>query len=559
MKSGFISNEIEHISITKVFGVTYSHLSFINGDDLYLTEYGVPFIGNLMPENFWTDNEWFKNHSEKLRGTSTVYKVSTKEVNGRSKDIVLKWNRMGQDIPGETNLRANVNVEFNSPFEEFALALELRNTRHDSSGRLLTHKPLAIYVPEARVKLAQLGRKSYKMEALISSHAEIELHMFRNYAVIYEWIKGVDAVQASEMRALNEDDLMRLIERSDNDIKNMGFFVADEKPHHLIVRPGEKGTLSRDRRGELLYALIDFELLKRTPEHEQEVRSAKRKNYLKKQARRFESKELVELPPNLKSIRIMDVDYIYGPVEGTDAGLWVVGKDPALFDYFLPEKWRKTPRTKLSYRNQVYRTTTKDNVHLVWKVSRVGEQPDMDPFKEDEQKIIQFGYNSPFEEVALAIELSKKGIETIYPRAIYMTSSKSQAHDSFRDDSRYKSHRDILTPRQEPVLMEGHDYIIIWGYWNGPDEFLAARDESPYQGIDALFAYRNKLLDKETYMQLVRIANDSLAKVGIEDLNLRGSHLLLSLDKSEKLVRDSHGLPQMRICNFELLKRARAD
>ena len=557
MNTKLISDEIERVSVAEVFGVTYSHLSFNNGDDLYLTEYGVPFIENLMPENFWTDDEWFRNHSEKLRGTSTVYKVTTKQVKGKSKDIVLKWNRMGQDIPGETDLRVDANVEFNSPFEEFALALELRNTRHDSTGRLLTHKPLAIYVPEARVKLAQLGRKSYKMEALISSHDEIELNMFRNYAVIYEWIKGVDAVQAFEMRALNEDDLITLIERSDNDIKNMGFFVADPKPHHIILRPGEKGTVSRGRTGEFLYALIDFELLKRTPENEREVRAAKRRNYLKKQAERFESKDIIDLPPNLESVRIMDVDYIYGRVEGTDAGLWVVGKDPALFDYFLPVNWRKTPRTKLSYRNQVYRTTTKDNIHLVWKVSRVGEQPDMDPIKEDEQKIIQFGYNSPFEEVALAIELSKKGMQTIYPRAIYMTSSKSQVHDSFRDDSRYKSHKDILTPKGLPVLMEGHDYIIIWGYWNGPDEFLAAKDESLYEGIDALFAYRNKLLDEETYMRLVQIANDSLAQVGIEDLNLRGSHILLSLDRSGKLVRDSQGLPEIRICNFELLKRAR--
>jgi hypothetical protein len=556
MNSGFISDEIERVSVTQVFGVTYSHISFNNGDDLYLTEYGVPFIANLMPENFWTDNKWFKNHSKKLRGTSTVYKVTTKKVKGKSKNIVLKWNRMGQDIPGETDLQVDANVEFNSPFEEFALALELRDARHHSSDRLLTHKPLAIYVPEASVKLAQLGRKSYKMEALISSHAEIELNMFRNYAVIYEWIKGVDAVQAFEMQALNKDDLVQLIARSDNDIKNMGFFVADPKPHHLIVRPGEKGTVSRNGKGGPLYALIDFELLKRTPEREKEVQAVKRKNYLKKQVHRFESKELLDLPPNLKSVNIMDVDYIYGPVEGTSAGLWVVGKDPALFDYFLPVKWRKTPRTKLSYRNQVYRTTTKDNIHLVWKVSRVGEQPDMDPFKEDEQKIIQFGYNSPFEEVALAIELSNKGIATIYPRAIYMTSSKSQVHDSFRDDSRYKSHKDTLTPKGKPALMEGHDYIIIWGYWNGPDEFLAARDESPYQGIDALFAYRNNLLDKDTYMQLVQIANDSLAKVGIEDLNLRGSHLLLSLDRSGKLVRDNQQLPEMRICNFELLKQA---
>jgi hypothetical protein len=38
------------------------------------------------------------------------------------------------------------------------------------------------------------------------------------------------------------------------------------------------------------------------------------------------------------------------------------------------------------------------------------------------------------------------------------------------------------------------------------------------------------------------------------DLNLRGSHLLLSVDMSGRIVTDSQGVPAIRICNFELLK-----
>ena len=34
----------------------------------------------------------------------------------------------------------------------------------------------------------------------------------------------------------------------------------------------------------------------------------------------------------------MGVDYVYGEVESTGGALWVVGRDPVLFDYFLPEK-----------------------------------------------------------------------------------------------------------------------------------------------------------------------------------------------------------------------------
>ena len=45
-----------------------------------------------------------------------------------------------------------------------------------------------------------------------------------------------------------------------------------------------------------------------------------------------------------------------------------------------------------------------------------------------------------------------------------------------------------------------------------------------------------------------------LADAGIEDLNLRGTHLLLSLDSKGNLVRDREGNPDVRICNFEFLK-----
>jgi hypothetical protein len=539
---------------TRVLEVDYHHLSLSGGDDLYLTEYGLPFLGNLLPTNFWTDNDWFKGHSERLRGTSTVYKVTTKETQGKSKDIVVKWNRMGQDIPGSFDV-SELNVEFNSPFEEFALLAELRNAQTESGGYIFTHKPLAIYVSRRHVDLDRLGRRAYKMEDILARHNEIQLHMFRNYAVIYEWIKGIDAVQALERGILEEREVAQLAKRYDNDIRESGFAIGDPKPHHVIVRPGKDGELARDRSGKILYAAVDFELLGRSPQRDKVMRSSKRKMYLEKQMHRFEDRDQACFPSNLKLVRIMEVDYVYGAVEGTGGALWVVGKDPTLFDYFLPEKWRDTPRIRLSVFDQVYRTTTEDDIHLVWKVSRVGELPDLDPFTDAENKMIEHGYNSPFEEVALSLELKSQGIPTTYPRAIYMASSKSDMDDSLCDDSRYNSHKDLLTPDGKPILRRQHDYIIFWGYWNGPDELLAVADESPYQGVDALLCHRKGLLAKHIYLRLAKIAKSKLASLGIEDLNLKGNHILLSVDNGGRLVKGHKGLPEMRLSNFELLRR----
>lgn len=40
-------------------------------------------------------------------------------------------------------------------------------------------------------------------------------------------------------------------------------------------------------------------------------------------------------PSHLSCLNIMDVDYVFGVAESTGGRLWVVGKDPLLFDYFL--------------------------------------------------------------------------------------------------------------------------------------------------------------------------------------------------------------------------------
>ncbi len=541
------------VSSTLVLGVEYKHLTLENGDELYLTEYGRPLEQFLLPENFYPDEPWFLRHSEKLRGTSCIYRVKTKKIKGRRIDFVLKWNRMGQDVPGVLEDSDLLYVEFNSPFEEFAYVMELRGTSFESPGWIMTHKPLAIYMPAGEVELDLLGRSTYKMKSLVSKHHDVELNINRSYAMIYEWVKGIDVVQACREGLLSEKQMEELTLQSRERLKRKGFEVADSKPHHLILRKKGERSFLRDRSGDMVYALVDFELLKRTREREEELRMRKRRIYLEKQAHRFEERDISTFPPQLKRVEIMGVDYVYGNVEATGGRLWVVGKDPSLFDYFLPEKWRKTPRIKLSVLDQVYRTTTTDNIHLIWRVSRVGEVPDMDPLQPASERIIDHGYNSPFEEVALANHLSSEGVPTTYPRAIYMASSKARLHDNIIDDARYETHKKWTTPDGRPVLEKYHDYIIFWGFWNGPDEMLAKRDESLFEGLEVLLAYRKGLLDKATYMQLMEKNREMLLNAGIKDLNPLGIHILVSVDYTGHLVRDADGVPEIRITNFEFL------
>ncbi|MFC1766429.1 hypothetical protein ACFL6U_30665, partial [Planctomycetota bacterium] len=372
-------------------------------------------------------------------------------------------------------------------------------------------------------------------------------------AVLYEWIKGIDAVQAFKQELMTEADMQAITVRSRSDLNKKGFEVADSKPHHVIVRQNRQGKLVCDREGRIAYALVDFELLKRTEVRERQKRMNKRQVYLKKQAHRFDLHDPAHFPPHLMPIKIMGVDYVYGPVEATGGRLWVVGKDPSLFDYFLPDQWRNTPRVKLSALDQLYPTTTEDDIHLVWRVSRVGEIPDMDPLFPSCERTIQHGYNSPFEEVALAVHLGAQGIPTTYPRAIYRASSRAVMHDNICDDRRYETHQRWKTPDYKPILEKNHDYIIFWGFWNGPDELLAQCDESPFEGLEVLLAYRKGLLDKAMYIKVMEKTKHVLRQGGVEDLNPLGNHILVSIDKTGQLVKDSHRLPEIRLYNFEFL------
>jgi hypothetical protein len=249
------------------------------------------------------------------------------------------------------------------------------------------------------------------------------------------------------------------------------------------------------------------------------------------------------------------VDYVFGRAESTGGLLWVVGKDPDLFTYFLPERWRRTPKWKLSARNQVFHTRTKDNINLVWKVSRMGDLPWLTNPKADKEAARDYGYNSPFEEFAFALELSRGGVKTVYPRAIYMTGQKRESTRKVADERRYIAQANLRTPEGEPVVRQEREYITVWGFWNGPDELLAAADGQYYHAVNARRAAANKLISQQLMKELMQLKAERLAHCGFEDLNPKPDHLLLSFDAAEKLVLSSLGKPEVRLCNFELVRR----
>ena len=562
-------------SLVNVLGVIYAHRKTSDGGDMYFTRHGLRLSQQLAIEN-WYEKEWFENQREHLMGTGAVYRVPTKQIDGKSLDLVVKNCRVGEDVPLDTHtLIEFINAEFNSPWEEFSLVMELREGKYGPSGVVIrTQDPLAIYVPPEKMQLWQSGRSRSKINKIKARHPGIALAILRQYKLIYGWIRGknvveilVDAGLSSERLSVALDPMTK---KAIDDLDKKGYVVADMKPQHIII--GEDFTKVIDDMGksvvdadaatkqvELLrglveqgqYSVVDYELLLRTSPHEEKVKYSRRHSYLDDQRDRFIP---TKLPPHLRAVEIFGVPYIHGHVESTGGQLWVVGKNGRLFDYFLPERWRKTVSWKLSEDNEVYYTVTKDNVHIVWETSRVGETPTVG-LTEDlrRRKAVESGFNSPFEEFAIAKELSEHCIPTVYVRAIYMTGSVKIEQSA--DLSRYDSHKNILGRDGRPILRENHNYISIRGYFNGPDTWVAQQKGQLLRPIDLQKALEKGLIGPQEFSDLYDGVLSRLGSAGFDGSLLEGNDILLALDPAGQFLKDGDGKPEARLCNFEFIRK----
>jgi hypothetical protein len=559
-------------ALVTVLGTVYVHSKTSDGGDLYLTRFGLPHADLLDVEN-WYEPEWFKRHRERLEGTSSVYRVPTKRVGGRSIDLVVKNSRVGEDVPIDTHtLEEFINAEFNSPWEEFALVMELRDSkRGDPTRAIQTQEPLAIYVPPERMQSWQSGRSLSKINRIRARHPGIDLDILRQYKLIYGWIHGQDVIEALEHAGFANQALQERLAvitfMAIGDLDRKGYVVADMKPAHIIIRDSELRNLDDaggkedpEQKAKALqalveegrYAVIDYELLLRTPIFEEEVGCMRRYSYLDDQRDRFVA---TPIPAHLEGVEVFGVPYIHGHAESTGGQLWVVGRNARLFDYFFPERWRKTPAWKLSDTNEVYYTLTKDHIHLVWKTSRVGELPDPSWDEDYACAVAASGFNSPFEEFEIAQHLGKLGIPTIYVRAIYMTGSTKL--ETSGDLRRYESHRQLVSSDGLPLLRQDRNYITLRGYFNGSDSWVEKHTGPLCRPVNLVQALARELIDRAQYQVLYEGMLQQLHDVQYDGSLLRPNDMIVTVDAEGALLRNEAGLPQTRLCNFELVHPVR--
>jgi hypothetical protein len=267
----------------RAYGVDYARLCLLGGGELFLTRYGWGLSKRALPKAWFIDQR-YQDTGRRLDGTGTVYRVPIVVPVGATKDVVVKFSRVAQDVPifvekPVADLIPNSVIEsacFNDPFEEFGLLTQLRRGPFGPDRPpVMTKRPLAIYSPPREYKVWQLGRK----EGLFSQHVSrlkadqetngtgvpVTLHLKRDYILFFQWVKGLDAVQLFDDGFLTAKDLRDLYDHSNHALRAHGLVVLDHKPRHLILRPRRNGIELLARDGRLDYALVDFELLKPIP------------------------------------------------------------------------------------------------------------------------------------------------------------------------------------------------------------------------------------------------------------------------------------------------------
>src|SRR5574340_1232601 len=144
----------------------------------------------------------------------------------------------------------------------------------------------------------QSGRSREKINRIRAKHPGIDLDILKQYKLIYEWIKGKNLIEVFELINVDSSELLSHLKKINykgiGDLNKKGYLVADMKPEHIIISeenterikeigsaqdidaPGKQIELLYQLLNDGNYSVIDYELLSRTPQYEEAVKSLRR-------------------------------------------------------------------------------------------------------------------------------------------------------------------------------------------------------------------------------------------------------------------------------------------
>lgn len=271
--SGFTDDRRSGCSTVRLFGTQYFHAKTSDGGDLWLTDWGWPWKEHLSPEAWYRGGQYTKHGARLGYSTGCVYKLVV-SAGARRLAFVVKISRVAQPvITGGLLPSANAaRTSFSSPFEEIG-QLNLLRASNAPREYLFTKRPLGVFSPGARVPSWMFDRIPHEFTLAARRLAADGCHYpsddtsrlepDRDYLTLFSWVVGYNLEELVALGRISIDEMKSIDLEVRLRLERLGFVVTDHKPNHVIVRLDEGGVPLR-RRGRLVVALADFELLEQS-------------------------------------------------------------------------------------------------------------------------------------------------------------------------------------------------------------------------------------------------------------------------------------------------------
>ncbi|TWU36575.1 hypothetical protein Q31b_48560 [Novipirellula aureliae] len=272
----------------KVYGVRYGFVTDEIGNEFYVTRLGWRLLDNLRTKNWYDEKAYAKKGERLVEGSGVVYRVPTKGEREIVQDLVVKFSRFAEEVPLQVAKtfpdkmppEVVAGAMFNDPFQEFGLLVDLRNGHFGPKDlRIMTKRPVCIFSPARKCAPWRLGRERGRFDRYRhgmaanqdAKYQKMDLDFERQYVYLFAWLKGDNADVCAQQGIITPEEAAAVTLRAAHELRQKGFMVLDNKPSHIILRKRKNGELMR-KNGELVYGLIDFELLLRTEEYKDFLR-----------------------------------------------------------------------------------------------------------------------------------------------------------------------------------------------------------------------------------------------------------------------------------------------
>ena len=167
-------DEVPEESRIRVYGVRYAYLRDPVGNEFFVTRLGWKVLDNLRPSNWYNDKRYVKEGERLFEGSGHVYRMPTYNSHGNRQDLVVKFSRFAETVPLHVaktfpdKMPADIGAaEFNDPFQEFGLLIDLRNGHFgDPNLKIKTKHPVAIFSPATKLAPWKLGRRESAVRPL---------------------------------------------------------------------------------------------------------------------------------------------------------------------------------------------------------------------------------------------------------------------------------------------------------------------------------------------------------------------------------------------------------